>query len=144
MKKEQALHTAVCRFISSTFPDAIFNTDLSGIRLTMGQSMQIKLMRSSNAFPDLFIIEPRGKWAGLFIELKSRDARLLLKDGTMASDDRLRAQNAMLHALEERGFLARFGKGYDRTVGLITWYLTFDEKQNSDTHCPIPQYHEKE
>ncbi len=105
----------------------------------------VKRMRSSNAFPDLFIIEKRGPYPGLFIELKSNDAKLLRKDGFLCSDDHLRDQNDMLHALEDRGYLARFGQGYDSTIGMIEWYLSLDINiKGMPDECPVQKYYHHE
>jgi len=144
MKKEESLHLAICRYIALQYPKAIFNTDLSGIRLTMGQSMAVKRMRSSNSFPDISIYEPRGPYFGLFIELKHMDARLLRKDGYLVADDRIKNQNKMLHDLSERGYLARFCQGHDQTIELIEWYMSQgDPNLKFDRIPPIPLYHEK-
>jgi hypothetical protein len=140
MKKEESLHIAICRYLYGSHPEVIFNTDLSGIRLTMGQASKVKWMRSSNSFPDLFIIEKRGEWAGLFIELKSRDAKLLRKDGFLCSDPHLRDQNDMLNKLEDRGFLARFCQGYDQTVSFIEWYLSIEAFPEMPKDPPVPKY----
>lgn len=140
MKKEESLHIAVCRYLKTQYPNIIFNTDLSGIRLTQGQAGKVKRMRSSNAFPDIVIYEPHGDYAGLFIELKSRDAKLKRKDGFLCKDPHLEEQNKMLNGLEARGFLARFSKGFDQTIALIEWYLSLDLKEfGMDNDCPAPK-----
>jgi len=142
MKKEGSLHIAVCRYIAMQYPDVIFNTDLSGIRLTMGQAMQIKRLRSSNAFPDLVIYHNNLYYPGLFIELKHRDAKLLRKDGFLCSDPHLREQNLMLHELENHGYCARFGWGFDKTKEMIDWYMNIQMEDINEP--PIPPYYEKD
>jgi len=143
MKKEASLHNAVARYIAMQYPTAIFNTDLSGIRLTMGQSMQIKKLRSSNSFPDVIIYQGRGysQWSALFIELKERGRKLVRRDGYLVADQRIRDQNDMLHRLEDLGYCARFGHGFDQTQELIDWYM-----DNSDeaevAPCPVREYFE--
>lgn len=145
MKHEEALHLSICRYLAMNHKEVIYNTDLSGIRLSMGQASKVKWMRSSNAFPDLFIIENREPWPGLFIELKSRKTKLLRRDGFLCSDPHLREQNHMLHELEERGYLARFCQGYDQTISLIEWYLTrHKRKYGMDEAVPVPKYYHHE
>lgn len=141
MKKEASLHDAVARYLAYQYPKAIFNTDLSGIRLTMGQSTQVKKLRSANAFPDLVIYETTEIHCGLFIELKAGDRKLTRRDGYLVADKRIRRQNEMLHALEKRGYLARFGHGFDQTQKLIDWYMNFDELPLEESSVvPIPKY----
>lgn len=106
----------------------------------MGQAMQVKKLRSSNAFPDLVIYHNNLQYYALFIELKHRDAKLLRKDGCLCGDPHLREQNDMLHALEEQGYCARFGWGFDKTKALIDWYMTMDPGGFSEP--PIPIYYE--
>ena len=144
-KKEAGLHLAVAHYLAMQYPTLIFNTDLSGIRLTMGQAIQVKRLRSSNSFPDIVIYEPKGPYYGLFIELKHREAKLIRKDGYLVGDQRIRDQNSMLHKLCDLGYMARFGHGFDKTLGLIEWYMSL-ENQNVEmqTECPIPIYYEKD
>lgn len=142
MKKEASLHNAVARYIAMQYPRCIFNTDLSGIRLTMGQSMQIKKLRSSNSFPDVVIYQPMGEFHGLFIELKERGRKMVRKDGYLVADQGIRDQNKMLHRLEELGYCARFGHGFDQTQELIDWYMKFYNDLSIDPECPVPTYKE--
>ena len=135
------MQQAVCRYIAHAYPGVMFNSDLSGIRLTMGQSMQVKKLRSSNAFPDLTIYHNNLHYPILFIELKSRDAKLLRKDGALCSDDHLREQNELLHELEAQGYMARFGWGFDKTQALIDWYMDNERDPNEP---PVPKYYHHE
>ena len=144
-KKEAGLHLAVAHYLALQYPKLLFNTDLSGLRLTMGQSMVVKRLRSSNSFPDIVIYEPKGPYYGLFIELKHREARLVRKDGYLVADPRIRDQNRMLRKLSSLGYLARFGHGFDQTLLLIEWYMSLEDNNiEMQTDCPIPEYHEKD
>ena len=146
MKKESSLHNAVARYIAMQYPNAIFNSDLSGIRLTMGQSMQVKKLRSSNSFPDMVIYQPRVdqsdtrfiQYMALFIELKERGRKITRRDGYLVADKRLRDQNEMLLALERQGYCARFGHGFDKTKELIDWYMAMNA--SDPTPCPVRKY----
>ena len=100
---EEKLHKQICQYISAQYPKLIFNTDLSGLKLTMGQAIKAKNLRSSNGFPDILILEPKiygnGEieetqesgdklshiipifwFCGLFLEVKKESP--YLKDGT--------------------------------------------------------------
>ncbi len=127
------------------YPKAIYNTDLSGIRLTMGQSMQVKKLRSSNSMPDLVIYQPNIQYHALFIELKDRDRKILKKNGFLIADQRICDQNSMLHRLEELGYCARFGRGFDKTKELIDWYMGYEKLTYAEQmKCPVPEYFTEE
>lgn len=42
----------------------------AGLKLSMGQAVKTKRMGYRKGFPDMQIFEPRGKYHGMFIELK--------------------------------------------------------------------------
>ena len=132
---EEDLHISVCRFISLQYPHIIFNTDLSGIRLTPGLARKAAKMRSSRAFPDLVIyrnkqIETRTEntislryYAALFIELKKDGTRIFKRNGELVADKHIREQAEMIMKLQARGFYADFAVGFDEAQRIIKWYL---------------------
>lgn len=120
---EERTHAAVARYMKYQYPWAIFNTDLSGIRLTLGQARKICGLRSSRAFPDVIIYEARQGFTALFIELKNEGIKIYRKDGEIVSDPHIREQAEMLKHLEKRGYCARFAVGFDEAKTLIDWYL---------------------
>lgn len=122
-KAEDNLHLSVARYLRLAYPKVIFNTDLSGIRLTKGQAGRVSVLRSSRAFPDIVIYEPRKGYGGLFLELKRDGVRVFKKDGTLVADEHVREQAAMLKELEKRGFYASFAIGFVAAQKLIDWYL---------------------
>lgn len=124
MNYEKDTHGAVCDYIRLKYPHALFNTDLSGIRLTMGQAVAVKRLRSSRAFPDLVIYEPRGCYHGLFIELKRDGEKIFKRDGSLISNIHLEEQQAMLILLGERGYMADFAVGFDQARKIIDWYMS--------------------
>lgn len=123
---EASLHKAVCHWLKLRFPMIIFNSDLSGFRLTMGQSIQAKALRSSRAFPDLVIYHRSadGNYSALFLELKQAGTKLLKKDGMTYSTPHIAEQADMLERLEEQGYCAMFAIGIDEAMDIINGYLT--------------------
>jgi hypothetical protein len=120
---EKSLHFQVCEYLRLQYPNVIFNTDLSGIRLTMGQAVKAKKLRSSNGFPDLVIYEKRMDYPALFIELKRKGERIYKRDASPVNEH-ISEQLDMLKKLRQRGFYAQFALGFEQAKDLIDWYLT--------------------
>ena len=72
--------------------------------------------------PDLCLPVARGKYHGLYIELKKEGTRLKKKDGTWASEH-IAEQAEMLEILEFRGYKAVFCVGFDEAKKVIDDYL---------------------
>lgn len=119
---EAQLHKMVCDYIRTKYPNVIFNSDLSGIKLTIGQATKLKSLRSSRAFPDIVIYEPRGTYHGLFIELKAEGTKLLKKDGSPATEH-IKEQELMMRSLIKKGYLCYFAIGFNAAKFFIDKYL---------------------
>jgi hypothetical protein len=138
---EANLQKEVCRFIRLQYPGVIFRSDYSsGLKLTVNQAAVHKSLQSSRAWPDLFIVHPsRGK-AGLFLELKKDGTKIKavreatkLKYGGYA-DEHIQEQAMMLTRLNEIGFIALFGIGYDDAIEKIRWYMSenYTRQENAE------------
>lgn len=89
----------------------------------MGQAVRQKKLHSGRAWPDLFIAEPRGGFAGLFLELKREGTTVYLKDGSLTANKHIREQAAALESLRKRGYEAGFAIGFDEARAEIESYL---------------------
>ena len=118
---ESELHKIICDYIILQYPGVIFNTDLSGIKLTIGQAKKLKTLRSSKKFPDIAIYEPRGKYCGLFMEIKKETP--YRKSGTLKRSEHLEGQEQMLINLTKRGYKAKFVWTFEMAKELIDTYL---------------------
>jgi len=141
MTPEATEHSNVCKYLKRVYPDIIFLTDLSGIRLTMGQATAIKHLKSSRALPDIIILEPRAGKHGLCLEMKTKDFVLVTKDGFLTSHkkkeyrmvggarvcigetDHIKEQYDMLCRLTKLGYAAHFAQGFDIAKKIIDEYL---------------------
>lgn len=122
---EKSLHKAVCDYIRLQYPGVLFNSDLSGAtRLTMGQAVAMKSLRSNRGWPDIFIAEPgkRFKYHGLFIELKKEGEKLFKKNNEPITEH-IAEQIIMIGLLRERGFKAEFAIGFDQAKTIIDQYM---------------------
>lgn len=125
MKKsnEANLHEAVCDYIRLQYPHVLFNSDMSGVKLTMGQAIKAQKLRSSKGFPDIVIYEPRLMFHGLFLELKKYGEKLFKKDGKTYKTPHLEQQAEAIRGLTKHGYYANFAIGFDEAKEMIDTYL---------------------
>jgi hypothetical protein len=125
--KEESVHSKLVNYIKENYPDIVFNTDLAGLRITIGLAKKIKELRSSNGFPDVVIYEPGSidgiKYNALFIELKRDGVRLYKRDGSRVKNPHFDEQHDMHNKLCERGFFACFAVGLNEAIQILNTYL---------------------
>lgn len=121
-KQEDSLQIAVCNYIRLQYPKVLFTSDASGIRLTMGQAVKMKKMKSNPGWPDLFLAEPKGKYHGLFIELKRDGERIIKLNGDPVSRH-IAEQIEMISILNNKGYSAWMIIGFDNVKKVIDWYF---------------------
>lgn len=131
MNNEKTVHRAVCDYIKYQYPSVLFNTDMSGIRLTKGQAANAKQLRSNNGFPDIVIYKPKTvtvlekkelKFA-LFLELK-REGEKIFKMNAEPKNEHISNQIKVIKKLNSLGYYAVFCIGFDEAKNVIDWYLT--------------------
>jgi len=120
---EKDLQINVCSWLKLQYPDVIFTSESSGLRLTMGQARSLAKQRSGKGLPDLMILEPRGDYSGLFIELKREGEKVFRRDGQIRSDVHLQEQYNIINRLNNKGYLAGFAIGFDEARNMITKYM---------------------
>ena len=123
MKIEAYEHAMLCGYLRANYPDAIFTTDLSGVRLPIGLAAQVKPLKSSRGIPDLMVFCPVGRYHGLFMEIKSREARLLNKQGGLLKDEHTAEQLRVITQLRSLGYAAFFVRGFEAGRRCITEYM---------------------
>ena len=121
MKKEEAIHIAVCDYLRHQYPTAIFTSESAGVKLTMGQAVKAKKMRSSSKLPDIWILEPNNGYHGLLIELKSEYP--FTKTGKPKSKH-IEEQLDIIKRLKNRGYCAGMVTGFDEAKTVIDAYFT--------------------
>lgn len=121
-KKEESLHIQVCTWLKLQYPDLIWVSDYAaGIRLSIGQAVKAKKMRSSKGLPDIMIFKANSVYHGLFIELKTKDP--YLKSGNLSTNPHLQQQNAIHNRLIDEGYCAGFSTGFDEAIARVEWYF---------------------
>lgn len=122
-RNEFAEQSQLCKYVKLQYPDVIFASDLSGVRLPMSLAVKVKDLKCDRGIPDLFIYEPKGYYKGLAIELKATGVRIIKKNGDFISDNHLMEQKRMLERLSEKGYLAVFCVGFEQAKIVIDSYL---------------------
>lgn len=120
---EADVQLAVCNYLRLKYPSVIFNSDGAGNYVSRATAAKNTMLRSSSGYPDLFIAEPRGRYHGLYLELKRDGTRVFLKDGSLSTDSHIVKQEAMLQALQDKGYAADFAIGLTEATDKIDWYL---------------------
>lgn len=125
LQSEASIHLQVCQWLKMQYPDTIWTSEASGQRLTIGQALKARKLRSGNGLPDLIILEPRGQYHGLCIELKKDDP--YKKNGELKADAHLKEQDKTLNRLSQKGYYAEFATGFEEAKNLIEQYLKHDK-----------------
>lgn len=82
-KLEENLQIAICMYLDMQYPNVIYTSDLSGIKLSIGSAVKAKKMRCKKyKIPDLLILHPNKTNKGLFIELKNKISDVYNQNGT--------------------------------------------------------------
>lgn len=127
-KKEEKLQISLSRYIRTKYPDIIFNSDIaSGMKLPIGMATKAAKMRSERGLPDMIILEPKGKYKAMCLELKNKESDVYLKTGEISDSDskkHVREQRNLLARLSSKGYWADFGFGYDDCIKKIDNYMS--------------------
>ena len=120
---EYRLYKGIALYLKLQYPDVMYHFDPTGLNLSRAQAGQMKAIQRDRGYPDLFIIEPKGKYHGMFLELKPEGTRLVKKNGEAASPH-LREQASYLIMLWDKGYEANFAVGFDDAKKKIDKYLS--------------------
>lgn len=116
-------HKQLVVWLKHTYPNLMFNTDMSGIKLSMGQAIKCASLRSHRAMPDLQIMEARGGYFGLFIELKRSGEKLLKKDGETFISEHIKEQVEVQNKLNRLGYSSYICIGFEQAKNTIIDYM---------------------
>ena len=120
---EYTTHKAVANYIKLQYPNVIFTSDSSGIKLSMGSALKMLALKSENKIPDMIILSPNKKYHGLIIEIKKIEKSPYLKDGSISKVKHVQEQNKTLEILSKIGYKAVFGVGFDNCKQIIDEYF---------------------
>lgn len=120
---EYHLQKQITQWLNLQHPSVLFDSDtIAAVKLTKAQAARNKAIQKAGfKRPDLVIYEPRGKWCGLFIELKASSP--YKKDGTLRSDAHLEGQAATMEQLTAKGYYCTFAWEFEQVKKIIEDYL---------------------
>lgn len=123
--KEQDVYNQLSQWLKLQHPNLIWRWDYAaGQKMSVGMAMRMKKMQCDISYPDLFIAKPVGEYAGLFIEVKLPSVDLYQKrDTSKFATPHLEKQNECLDRLQEQGYKACFGFGFEQCKQIIELYL---------------------
>lgn len=124
-REEYDLQVTAVEYVQRQYPGAIFRSDLGGIRLPIGAAVKVKKIQGDNArnYPDFFLAEPRGAYAGLFLEFKISRDEIFTKRGSLRQSEHVQGQQRMLERLRARGYSAQFACGIDEVMQALDEYM---------------------
>ena len=121
---EKVIHSMIADYINLQYPNVIFLSDPSGMRLSIGLRNEVKRKRCKRyKIPDLIILHPEKGYSGLILEIKKQGEKLYKRDGNTWIDEHIEAQAKSLARLKEIGYCASFAIGFDEAVSIINQYL---------------------
>jgi hypothetical protein len=119
--QEYDLQKAVCNYLNAQYPDILYISTGTSLKLTMMQAVRNKAIQKNDfKCPDLLILEPKYPWLGLFIELKIEP---YLKQNGNFKSEHIKAQNDTLFKLNNKMYYATFSVGFEQTKRIIDEYL---------------------
>ncbi len=123
MKPEEKLHFAVADYIKAQYPKVMFISESSGVRVSPGMAKKLKRTRSNHTHLDIYILEPKGKYHGLIIELKAVDIYQKKNPELFLKNDHVNDQAKTIKVLNKKGYLAAFAIKFDAARKIIDDYL---------------------
>ena len=120
---EYDLQKACCRYLNTQYKNVQYLSDtVASLKLTKPQQGRNKAIQKEGfKTPDLLILQPNGKYYGLFIELKVKSP--FKKDGTLLKNEHLEGQQKTIDKLNSLGYYATFATGFDEFKSIVDNYF---------------------
>lgn len=123
MKPEEKLHSAISDYLKTQYPKILFISEPSGVRVSMGLAKKLKRMRSNHTHLDLYILEPKGEYHGLILELKAERIHQKKHPELFLKSEHVNDQRKTIKKLNDKGYMATFAIQFDAARKIIDDYL---------------------
>ncbi len=115
MKPEERVVLRICNYLRKQYPEVPFRVDqIDQVGRVHGKKNSQLHGRWAKGYPDIFIMMPKRKKHGLFLEVKA---------GKVPVNDHTRRQAAYHQVLKGLGYQAKFGEGYEDSIAIIERYM---------------------
>ena len=129
MRPEDIIVNQLSRWLQLQYPDVIFRFDVAaGARLSIGMAIRNKKMNPFHGFPDLLILEPRGKYHGLLLEIKKDGEKLFNKKMNFRTPH-LETQHTFHELIKAKNYFCTFGIGFYNCKDIIEKYLQLNNEK---------------
>lgn len=124
-KQEDDEQLALCLWLSKTYPNAVFISDIAGRPLPHTVRNTVYKMRSRTQTgevfkqPDLVIYNPAKGFVGLMIEIKKTGEKIYKRDGELIADSHVQRQAQALQFFRSVGWNAVFSIGIEACKEII-------------------------
>lgn len=122
---EYHLQKQVCTFLNAQYPSILYLSDtIAAVKLNKMQAARNKAIQKDGfKCPDLLILEPKGQYKGLFLELKIETP--YKRDGVIkaSQNDHLKGQEKTISDLNKKGYLAMFVWNLEMAIEVIKNYM---------------------
>lgn len=130
MTTEKRLHKSICQYIKLQYPNIYFMSDPSGLRMSIGMATELKATRSKHAQLDIVVFEPKGKFHGLFLEVKKDRSEVFKKNGEFKQNKHVKEQAETIEHLKSKGYDVHYVFDFDEGIQIIETYLALDIEVN--------------
>ena len=127
-KQEERLQSQLSRYIRLQYPNVVFTSESSGLRVPIGLAVKMKDQRSEHKLPDMIILESNEKYNGLIIELKKNRAEIYKKDGAFKKSEHVEKQRKTLLLLKLQGYLAVFCCCFEDVKNVVDYYMSVKKR----------------
>lgn len=121
-KSELDEQVYICNWLSHYYPDVIFLSDNSGVKMSKGMAIKASKCKSDKGI-DLLIFEPVSVYHGLLIELKKTGKRLRKKKDNKYINAHVKGQADTIRRLKNKGYYCTFAIGYKEAIIIINEYM---------------------
>jgi hypothetical protein len=123
VRPEERLHFQISDYLKLQYPKIFFISEQSGLRVSVGLASKLKRTRSNHVHLDLYVLEPKGKYHGLILELKAKDIYQKKNPTLLLKNEHLTDQKETIEKLNKKGYKAAFAVQFEEARKLIDDYL---------------------
>lgn len=127
---EKKLHKQIIDYIDLQYNGVIVQSDPNGMPMPdykgKGKSLAAIRLPKDGVHPDIFVYCTRGKFSGLFMEVKTEKNNPFKKNGELKKGDHIHKQAALHERLRAEGYSGGFAVGFDRAKAMIDEYMRLD------------------